>query len=80
MVNCPPPLFSAQPSSVGRFHLRETRTRRGSPQFCVCDGSALWPSKVGSSNLLCSLSSPCTFEPLYFAHAERLQNQGLMRV
>ena len=26
--------------------MRETRTGRGSPQFCVCNGSALWRSKV----------------------------------
>ena len=80
MVNCPPPLFSAQPSSVGRFHLRETRTTRGFPQFCACDDSALWPSKVGSSTLLRSLFSTRAFELLSVADAERLQNQGLMRV
>ena len=31
-----PPLFSAQPFSVGRFHLWNPHTSRGSRSFCVC--------------------------------------------
>src|SRR6218665_1541043 len=35
-----PPLFSAQPFSVGRFHLRIPHTTRASGPFCVCRQSS----------------------------------------
>ena len=33
-----PPLFNAQPLSVGRFHFQTPHGTRGSRAFCVCQG------------------------------------------
>jgi len=51
-------LFSAQPLSVGRFHLREARAMRGSGSFCVCHRSpGMGPNRAQFDSVLLSVLS-----------------------
>lgn len=62
----PPPKFSAQPFSVGRFRFQIPQSTRGSRAFCVCQGVVRLGARGGQfgSFLPSVLSkSPPTFLP-----------------